>query len=187
MNQLVFLDCETTGLHLQRRCYELALITRGSDGDCEDSWWVDVDNLDLAHADPFALHVGRFYERHPQMRQRPQIARAGVGVRQEQDLLQQVEWLTRGATLVGACPWFDAETLDRRMRAHGILPSWGHRLRCVESMVAGRLGRPDVGGLRDVATLIGLEVDRYPKHEAMADARLARDVYDAVVGGDPDA
>ena len=76
-----------------------------------------------------------------------------------------------GATLVGAQPWFDAAFLARFL---GGTP-WHYRLRCVESMTAGHLGR-DVGGLDDCLAALDLPENNRP-HEALADALAAYRIW----------
>ncbi|WP_353107887.1 hypothetical protein [Gordonia sp. (in: high G+C Gram-positive bacteria)] len=74
-------------------------------------------------------------------------------------------------TLVGACPWFDAAFL--RKLVGGEL--WHHRLRCVESMTAGHLGR-DVGGLSDCLAALDLAPIR-EAHRAAGDADAALRIW----------
>ncbi|AKJ72221.1 hypothetical protein TPA4_56 [Tsukamurella phage TPA4] len=76
-----------------------------------------------------------------------------------------------GATLVGAQPWFDAGFLARLL---GGTP-WHYRLRCVESMTAGHLGR-DVGGLDDCLAALDLEPNEHP-HRALDDAAAALRIW----------
>lgn len=60
---LCFLDTETTGVHLGRQVWEVAMIRRDVDGvETERSFLVECD---LSAADVRGLNVGRFYERHP--------------------------------------------------------------------------------------------------------------------------
>ncbi|MDZ4232820.1 MAG: hypothetical protein U1C73_03460, partial [Dietzia sp.] len=63
---VVFLDTETTGKGPRRRAWEIAMIRRDATGDREITLYVDVADLDLPHADPKALAIGRFDQRHPQ-------------------------------------------------------------------------------------------------------------------------
>jgi len=151
MNGIIALDTETTGIGPDRRVWELGLIVTGElpswwrddefmrrgrlglDAPGHYRWFVDAADLDLSNADPFALRVGRFYDRHPQF-----VTAPAVTVR-EAELLRWVERLTRGQHLLGAVPNFDADVLDRRMRAHGILPSFHHHLIDVEALAVGYL------------------------------------------------
>jgi len=193
MNGIIALDTETTGIGPDRRAWELGLIVTGVlpswwrddefmrrgrfglDAPGHYRWFVDAADLDLGNADPFALRVGRFYDRHPQ------FATVDAVTVREAELLLWVERLTRGQHLLGAVPNFDADVLDRRMRAHGILPSWHYRLRCVESAACGYLRR-EVGGLEEVANELGIEFNKDDRHTALGDAQLALAVWDKVIG-----
>lgn len=196
MTRICFLDCETTSLRPDRRAWEVALIVRdplaGEYGtQREHHWFIRAEDLDLGNADPFALKVGRFYERHPQYGLSRETSRTSSVA--EAEVLRQVESLTRGATLVGAVPSFDTETLGPRMRAHGILPSWDYRLRDIGSMAAGWLAcavaegthdsAPPLGaGTDDYALKLGIDLSQFERHTALGDCRLAAALFD-VMGG----
>lgn len=83
MTRLVFIDTETTSLRPDRRAWEVGLIERvpvvvrhpdgpdtSSTEDREHHWFIDTEDLDLGNADLMSLKIGRFHERHPQMRGR---------------------------------------------------------------------------------------------------------------------
>lgn len=170
--------------------------------DVEYRWLIDAADLDLGNADLNSLKVGRFHDRHPQ---------AGAPGRTEPmpeaDVLAEVERLTRGAHLVGAVVSFDAEVLAARMRAHGICPSGHYHLIDVEALAVGCLSalhrvhtwppgiRDDRGMDRlpeligppwksdDLAAALGVTISEQDRHTALGDARFARDIYDAVMGG----
>ncbi len=161
----VFLDCETTSLRWDREPWEIALIRREPDG-CtfEHHWFL---NVSLIRADPEALRIGGYFKRHLRRQSSPRL-----------EVIKEIADLTAGATIVGACPWFDTETLETMMREHGIDPGWHHRLVCVESLTAGHLGRP-VGGLAACLEALGLE--NTAPHTAMGDALAAGDIYDHII------
>ena len=135
--RLCFLDTETTSLRPDRRAWEIGLIVRDDAGirPGEHHWFIRAEDLDLGNADPFALKIGRFYERHPDYARGYRWQRPGA------TCYSKVEKFTRGAHLVGAVPNFDAEVLGTRMRAHGILPSWHYHLVDIEPLAAGWLHR----------------------------------------------
>ena len=180
MTKLVFIDTETTSLRPDRRAWEVGLILRDPDThDREWSWLIDTDDLDLGNADPFSLKIGKFYERHSQAlaankANLPMVAR-------EYDMLRHVEFRTRGALLAGAVPNFDAEVLAARMRAHGICPSWHYHLVDVETLAAGKLGLAPPWNFDKVLDAFSLTYDEADRHTALGDARMARDLYDAVM------
>jgi DNA polymerase III epsilon subunit-like protein len=148
--RLAFLDTETTSLRPDRRAWEIGVIVRvpvtvkhpdapdtREDEDREYHWFVETGDLDLGNADPMALKIGGFYERHPQCERGLE---GGWGyTKTEEVALREVETVTRGAHLVGAVVSFDADVLGQRMRAHGICPSWHYHLIDVEPLAVGWL------------------------------------------------
>lgn len=166
--KLVFVDTETTGLDPDRHhIWELAIIVRGDDGDTEHVLQLPAD---LSTADPAALRIGRFYDRH-------QWPETGEGVREAAAMAAR---MLDGATLIGAVPSFDAAFVDRWLRTNGQCPTWHHRLRCVETLTAAHLHRPDLGGLAECCEALGIV--NAAEHTALGDARAARDIWDAVMG-----
>lgn len=204
--KLAFCDTETTSLRPDRRAWEVALIVRDPlaseyGTQREHHWFIRAEDLDLGNADPFALKVGRFYDRHPQYAHGHWKTTL---VSPEAEVLREVEKLTRGAHLVGAVPNFDAGVLGTRMRAHGILPSWNYHLVDVEPLAAGwlaahaafldREGEAErAAELRRIAAppwnsdelsrAVGVEPDEDSRHTALGDAKWAMALYDAVTGG----
>jgi len=176
---LVFLDTETTSLRHDRRVWEIGLIHRDEAGAAvERRWFVAAPNLDLGNADLMSLKIGGFYERHPD-------AMDGdyQDLGDEDAVLEEVESLTRGATIVGAVPWFDTDVLGQRMRAHGICPSWHYHLVDVETLAAGAKKLAPPWDFDKLLQEYGLTYDEADRHTALGDARMVRDLYDAVMGG----
>lgn len=185
---IVFLDTETDGVHPGRKVWEVAMIRRNPGGpDQEISFFVDID---LSTADPFGLKVGRFYERHPlgkslagpaKDEKRGLIGgfRAANAVSAYEGALTVAQW-THGATIVGAVPNFDAEVLGNLLRAEGLTPAWHYHLVDVETLAAGALGMAPPWNFDKVLAEFGLEYDEADRHTALGDARMVRDLYDAV-------
>jgi len=110
MTRLCFLDTETTSLRPDRRAWDIGIIAREpARPDVEHYWLIDERDLDLGNADPAALRIGRFYERHPHYRLDREST--GTDTESEYDALRLVEAITRGAHLVGAVVSFDADVL----------------------------------------------------------------------------
>lgn len=183
---LCFLDTETTSLGPDRLAWDIAMIRRGDDGtETEVSFFVDVD---LSNANPQSLAIGRFYERHPMGRFLSGRAAKPVfhddsrfgGFLRPAEAAAQVARFTHGATVVGAVPSFDAETLAALLRAACLVPAWHHRLRCVESIASGHV-RQELGGLRRCAEALGLTFDMQVEHTALGDARICREIWDEVI------
>lgn len=181
MNKLVFLDTETTSLRPDRRIWELAYIVR-QDGqpDWERSGFIDCVDLDLGNADLMSLKIGRFYDRHPQRHG----WNAAAPRERECAALEVAEADLRDATIVGAVPNFDTEVLATRMRAHGIAPSWHYHLVDVETFAAGALRKPPPWKFDDLLATYGLTYDEADRHTALGDARMVRDLYDAVLANE---
>lgn len=179
-----FLDTETDGLHHQCRAWEIAVIRRDTDGtECTHEWFLP---LDLRHANPQALHVGRFWDRHPAGRKvsgKPEVpCRPTTPVH---DVARDLMKVTFGATLVGASPHFDADVIARLLRNEGYMPSWHYRLRDVGSLASGLVGY-DVGGLDGALEALDLPgVPEQARHTAYGDAAAARDIYGAVFAPRP--
>lgn len=197
---ICFIDTETTSLRHDRRAWEIGIIARTGGLSVEHHWLIDTDDLDLGNADLMSLKIGRFFERHPQVR----LDREAnlTDYEDEIDVLAAVEAVTRGAHLVGAVVSFDADVLGQRMRAHGICPSWHYHLIDVEALAVGALTQSaayvsDAGRLRELAGSItalpwdsealsralGIDPDEFDRHTALGDARWAMAIYDAVREG----
>jgi oligoribonuclease (3'-5' exoribonuclease) len=196
---LVFVDCETTGLDPDRHeVYEIGLI----DGNgAELHLW--INDAPLATAEPTALRIGRYYQRWPHREQTAQLQRSPIflGVPYNPWLAQlpkpyivdgkTAAWIvaaaTAGAHLIGAVPSFDAAFLDRLLRRHNLVPAWHYRLVCVEALAAGKLGIPPPWDSNELAARAHAELSDDPleveRHTALGDARWARAIYDAVMGG----
>lgn len=141
---LCFIDTETTGLHPERRAWEIALIRRDDAGERE--LLIQVRDVDLSNAEPKGLQVGGFYERHGNYAPAAATGPGGPFVEgseavwaTEGQAAELVEQHTRGAHLVGCVPDFDARTLDPMLRRHGLIPAWHYHLVDVEAMAVGWL------------------------------------------------
>jgi DNA polymerase III epsilon subunit-like protein len=171
---LVFLDTETTSLNRRTRlAWEVALIVRGPDGrdDYEKAW--RVEDVDLSEADPMSLKIGRFHERFKRVPAPMSLPEAEVAV--------EIERETRGAVLIGAVPSFDEETLAGMLYRHGLCPTWHYHLVDVETLAAGALRMPPRWDFDSVLAAYGLTYDEADRHTALGDARMVRDLYDAVM------
>lgn len=185
--KICFLDTETTSLRHDRRAWEIGVIVRQDGKDIEYAWFVDECDLDLGNADPMSLKIGKFYDRHPAYtdpNRDQNHDRFGFGSL-ECNVLADVERLTRDAHIVGAVPNFDTEVLATRMRANGICPSWHYHLCDVETLAAGGLRMPPPWNFDTMLGAYGLTYDEADRHTALGDARMARDLYDAVMRVDP--
>ena len=165
---ILFVDVETLGLSLDAPIWELAVIYRDTDGADHEYHW-------------FVRHSATAED----LRQLPAPFRSDYWARFEGDMAMH-RGIIRGVldaligmsaakpVLVGAVPNFDADRITHQLGVTG----WSHRLRCVETLTAGHLGR-EVGGLGACCKALGIE-HRDP-HTALGDVRAARDIWDHII------
>lgn len=197
---LCFIDTETTGLHHERRPWDVAVIRREPDGTSVE--WQAFLDVDLSKADPFALQIGHFYERHPLGRwlsgrggdlNRPWAWRVNDASRcllmEREDAALQFARITHGAHIVGAVPNFDTSTMGDLARNNELLNAHHYHLIDVETLAVGFLagrGEPIAPpwSSDDLSAALGVtppgDVER---HTALGDARWAQRLYDAVMSG----
>lgn len=198
MTPLLFVDVETTGLDPDRHeLWEVALIRRDDDGDVEYLWQLPVN---LGWADPIALSIGKFYERHwtDSLNGNPLVINSGRSfadppfqlLANPYGFAQAFAQATHGGVFIAANPTFDASFLGPFLRRYEACPGWHYRLVCIESMAVGYLNAADRGGdplpipwkgVSDLAERLGVPVAEETKHSALADARKVRDLYDRVM------
>ena len=192
-----FLDQETTGLN-RDLCdvWEIGVIVRGPDepgGDAEYCWQIRPD---LTHAEPKGLQIGGYYRRC-------QITTAEVGAawtvvhphRAADDsrrttaraVAEQLAQLLDGAYLVAANASFDEAFVSKLLRANGQCATHHYHLIDVEALAAGAVAMPPKWDLNVLLARFGVPVDEADRHTALGDARLARDLFDTVMGLRPGA
>lgn len=202
---LAFVDTETTHLDAEiGEAWEVAVILRepdaiSRDDDMEYVWQVRPD---LTAADPESLKIGRYHERF-NVPETAEAAFTGCTPAVPMTRAEAVAVITnivRGAVLIGSNPGFDDRFL-RKLLGRGSA-QWHYRPVCIATLAAGRkLGMAEmvrrVGGTpipsddvpfpfssRDLSRWTGVEPPGDDTaHTALADARWARDVFDAVTGG----
>lgn len=189
--KLIFIDTETTGLTLDRcEVWEIGLIARTDEGDVEYGWQIRPN---LATAEPNGLRIGRFYERlHLELRSpaadhtgawvfaHPHLYHEGV-YRHRGEMAAELADLLDGAYLVGAVPWFDERFLDKHLRAEGQALTSHYHLIDVETLAAGQRRLPPPWNFDTILAAYGLAYDENDRHTALGDARMVRDLYDAVM------
>lgn len=189
---IVFCDTETTGLHADRRPWEIALIRRDPDG-TETERLIQIADVDMSHAELKGLQIGRIHERHLNFGG----TTAGAYLCEERQAALEVEAVTRDAIIVGAAPNFDTEVLAAMLRRHQLCPAWHYQLVDVETLAAGWLRGlrsadgfpPDLVDGVDPLTppwhsdhlslLCGVQPPtEEDRHTALGDARWVRRWYD---------
>lgn len=195
--QLAFLDTETLGLdHVSHPIFEVGIVMRDDDADTEHRWTFNPGRQ-LAMADPGALRINHFYDLAVDLPLGITHARYWLeGQEQDSPAVEQALWeiaqLTADRHIVGAIPSFDTERLDTMLREHGLCPAWHHHIIDVEALAVGYLaGRkrqldkfltPKGWDSRKLGEAVGAPRGA-DAHTALADARWARDMYDAIVYG----
>lgn len=206
MTRICFIDTETTGLDPDRHAiWEVALIT--PDG-AEHVWQFPVDEM---AADPFALDIGRYwdrrwdtdndvpvlaaiYEAHNLKSRRKNFPDQGRAIRPDSTWARHFRDLTAGCHLAGAVVSFDEERLRRLLHGLGVLHRWHYHLIDVEALAAGYLasmahGLDNLDPLQlpwdsgALSAALGVTVSDEDRHTALGDARWARAIYDAVATG----
>lgn len=195
---LAFLDTETTGLDpAQHAIWEIAIIRRDLDKRFESRalWHL---NPETRYADPKALEIGRYHERHVLHELRPDWEAAyyseytySGGPGEEREVSQVVDSLATmltGCHLVGAVPSFDDAFLKALFRQFGVRSTWHYHLIDVEALAVGYLcardGNPPAlpWNSDELSRAVGVEPDEKARHTALGDARWARAIFDAVTG-----
>lgn len=196
MTKIVFLDTETTGLSDRAEVWEIGAILREQGHpDTEYAWQIRPT---LADVEPTGLRIGRFYERlMPQLLSsapgtawrltdpdvdsyaRDDAARHTVG----EFVAGQLALMLDGAILVGAVPWFDERKLQPFLEQHRQCATHRYHLVDVEALAAGKLGEAPPWNFDTLLARFGLTYDEADRHTALGDARMVRDLYDAVLAG----
>jgi DNA polymerase III epsilon subunit-like protein len=198
-------DVETTGLDPGRHvAWDIAVVASLPDGGkTAHQWFIKPE---LANADPFALKVGKYYERTADLLaagSRKQGGKWSDPVKAAAELAR----LLNGATLIGHNPWFDASFLAAFLRRHGQLLTADYHYVDTGTLVTGyitglrhgyqdfaklppdrvlvRYPAPKGSHLADMAAAVGIDPQRYEQHTALGDARLAMAIYERVMGGAP--
>lgn len=186
---IAFVDTETTHLDAEiGEAWEVAVILRERDGDATtDTEYVWQVSPDLTVADPEALRIGRFGERFA-VPAHVEAAFTGyetgpVAPMTRGQAISAILSVLRGAVLVGSNPGFDDRFLRKLL---GAAP-WHYRPYDIVQLAAAKVGLEVAGPLpwssRVLSRAVGVEPPGDDAHQALVDARWARDVFDAVTGG----
>ncbi|MGW1267566.1 3'-5' exonuclease [Streptomyces sp. NPDC002491] len=185
---IAFVDCETTHLDAEiGEAWEVAVILRTEkDGRLTDTEHVWQFAIDRATADPEALRIGRFRERHLVD---PSWGAAWTGPGpilpcSRRSAIDAIVTMLRGAVLVGSNPGFDERFLRKLVGPGGA--QWHYRPYDIVQLAAAKIGAQAAGPLPwssyTLSRAAGVEPPtEEAAHTALGDARWARDVHDAVM------
>lgn len=195
MSDIVFMDTETLGIHIDAPIWEFAAIKRKTLGDdlfAETSLHIQIHHYNepwLTGPDALPEQFQTdYWERFDHSAALGQSAAA----------VRIAEFLEGRPHIVGAVPNFDTERIARQLLRPARIPEpWHYHLIDVENLVvgflAGRASNGDVdAGLAlpsrpwksDALSLaVGVDPEDFDRHTAMGDVLWVKAQYDAVMGG----
>lgn len=198
---VVIADSETT--HTERRVRQIwdwaGRRIDPATGEVEDLS-ILIEDVDLTGASEEALKVGGFNARHPARGGDPKATwRPGDPEPQVMGALQAAKAIhefTAGAHLLGVCPSFDEETVDRTLFERiDARPAYHYHLTCITNLACGWLAnevlrswdRTRAGRLqrmitppyssRDISAALGIKPAGYAEHTAWGDVAWATDMH----------
>ncbi|MFD4788275.1 hypothetical protein ACFWN1_14690 [Streptomyces sp. NPDC058459] len=193
MRPIAFIDTETTHLSAEiGEAWEVAVILRQFEDDgTHDTEYLWEFSIDPETADPEALRIGRWHERHQLPARTDQAAFTGSSPAIRMTRTEAVEAITRllrGTVLVGSNPGFDDRFLRKLLGFSNAL--WHYRPYDIVQLAAAKVGAQAAGPLpwrtHVLSRAIGVEPPTPDMaHTALGDARWARDVHDAVFRPEP--
>ena len=190
---VAFVDTETTGLDPELNpIWEIAVILPDGPDEGEHCWQVRVPPLAIVPdgeppADRSVAYISQWVLDNTGFGSRYNATEALEPAR----AAWQATQLLKGRHIVGAVPSFDEERLRRMVDEHLGRPDrypWHYHLIDVEAMAVGFLGASGVAvslpwKSDDLSLALGVEPPSGDdRHTALADARWARVLYEAVVG-----
>ena len=175
-----FVDTETTGLDpAVHAVWEVAIIVDGH----EYVWQLSNDyrrhHVDAWAVDLTSLRINRMLERYDDTEAIDPDMLASAVI---DEYAQTLHAVLEGRHLVAANPKFDMDFLTPLFTAFEPDPPWHYRPICVESLAMGFTGEY-VKGLKGSAEAVGVPYDESEAHGALYDARLAKQIFEAVMGG----
>lgn len=196
----VFLDLETGGLRYHDRFWEVGMVVDVPGREPELHHYY-VSDFNPAEADPIALDINLFYERHPLHRLDgigqptsphtamtlethglpegdPDAAAPIVhsGIMPEALVVKTLSFYLRGARLCIVNPTYDQPKVADALHAAGLALTSYYTPVCIGSYAAGVLGMdPCAGSSSVIAEALGVgRADYGTEHSALADALYAK-------------
>ncbi len=177
MTDLVFLDTETCGLHLDAPIWEFAGVRRSDGGETHVEFLIDHDPADWLDTLPERF-LADYRNRYQQ-----------AGARPEHEAAERIHQFTDGAIVIGCNPGFDLERLALLLRRNGIEPSWHYHPLDMPSVCLGFLAAlgiklpPPADWKSDRLALAAAGVDSadYARHTAMGDVQWVAAQWDVLM------
>ncbi|MCT7373202.1 hypothetical protein A7R75_29870 [Mycolicibacterium llatzerense] len=190
VSDIVFMDTETLGVHIDAPIWELAAIRRRADGTETElhmfiqhhpNPWVDDPKFPDSFKDDYRA---RYDERSSWS--------------DDDAAWRLMEFMAGRPHVVGAVPNFDTERIAHQLlRPNGFAEPWHHHLIDVENLAVGFIaGRAMMGDLdsglampdlpwnsNDLSRAIGVDPDEFDRHTALGDVRWVKAQFDAIMGG----
>lgn len=190
---IVFVDTETTHLDLSiARPWEIALIRRPAgavDASRDEVTHIMLATPDLRGADPEALRIGRYAERHHPDAPGVWAAR-GLAASMILEATRPDAATGALAALVGSRPDYDSEVLTSFLRDRGLGPTWHHHTHDLATWTLATLAASvvDQGALsmRSYQLSEAVGADRPAgdvAHTALGDALWVRSWWDQLMTG----
>lgn len=136
----MFFDLETTSADWFREIWNVGVILRTADGTVVDRSELIISDVDLTYANPYALDIGHFWQRHPGHGGDPGDAEVVTAA----EAAERIEHWTRRVDgqrphVVGCVPNFDTEVSQHLLRRYNRLWDAHYHLLDVENMALGFL------------------------------------------------
>jgi DNA polymerase III epsilon subunit-like protein len=187
MTRIIALDTETTGLDVRyESVWEIAVhdVHTGE----EKSWTIEPSPHTVQDMHPRAAEVNKYFDRTLAIDWNWDAPYNWVNVEGARKVYRELaEWLD-GSHIIGAVPNFDTEFLAKRYQSLQVpMPIWHYHLIDVEAVAIGYLA---ANGIRlplpwdsdNLSSRCGVTPPTDARHEALADARWAADLYRKVTG-----
>jgi len=184
MSDIVFLDTETLGVHIDAPIWELAAIRRNlaDDGSFKEH---ELHIFIHHYAQPWLSGPDALPEQFAADYRKRFRAGSAYGHSGAAELL--ASFLAGRPHIVGAVPNFDTERISHQLLRPAHIPDpWHYHLTDVENLVVGFLAAR--GELMtppyksdDLSRAIGVDPDQFDRHTAMGDVLWVRAQYDALM------
>lgn len=160
--RLIFLDLETSGLDpFKHEILSVGICAK----DKEYHYFRKMQRPKLA--DKSALDINRY----------DQIVWDQKSL-EDKELIEVIAPLLRNRIIVGSNPTFDIIFMHKWFNDMGVKPNWFYKPICVAALHLGRMSDQFLS-LKDLCKIYGVKNDN--AHDALSDARAAKEVYQAIV------